>query len=296
MAEKYPATQENTAPLSSLGDYEVADDSVDVRGWKVAGSGGAELGKVDDLLVDTGSMSARYLVVSLSGARDTATTGTSHMDATAVGAGTYGSRTDAPGSASSDHVLVPVSRARIDDRNKRVHLDSTGDGLAQLPRYRGGVDHDYHDTFGRHEKPGRWSDDQQRLTRSAEELRIGKRQVKAGEVNVRKHVETEKVNEPVTRMREDVHIERRPVSGKQTSKAEIGEDEVRVPIMEEELAVEKRPVVKEELVIGTERKQETENVEADLRKERIDVDRSGSSGRGPRDEHSGTDSKRRGEV
>jgi uncharacterized protein (TIGR02271 family) len=268
-----------------------------VRGWTVAGSGGAELGKVDDLLVDTGSMSARYLVVTLSGgARGKTTTGTSHMDATAVGAGTYGTRADAPGSVPSEPVLVPVSRARIDDRNNRVHLDSTGEGLAQLPRYTGRVAHDYHDTFGRHEQPGRWSDDQQRLTRSAEELRIGKRQVKAGEVNIKKHVETEKVKEPVTRMREDVHIERRPASGTATSKAEIREDEVRVPIAEEELVVEKRPVLKEELVISKERKQETETVEADLRKERIDVDRSGSSGRGPQDEHYGTDPKRRGEV
>ncbi len=35
-----------------------------------------------------------------------------------------------------------------------------------------------------------WRDDQVKMTRSAEELHIGKRQVKAGEVEVKKRVET----------------------------------------------------------------------------------------------------------
>ena len=48
-----------------------------------------------------------------------------------------------------------------------------------------------------------------------------------------------------------------------------------MPVTEEELIVEKRPVVKEELIITKERASETQNVEADLRKERFDVDKQG---------------------
>ena len=265
---------ENIAPLSGLSDYEIADDSTDVRGWTVSTSDGRDIGTVDDLLVNVDRMEARYIVVSLdSGAAQ----------------GTAG---------DGGPVLVPVGRAHVDDGARRVQLDSTGAGLTSLPRYTGTIDRDYPDTFGRAEGPSQrhthaetethtrahaatnvgadanrhTGDDTRRLTRSAEELRIGKRQVAAGEVKVHKHVETEHVSKPVTRMKEEVRVERRPVADREGSHAEIREDEIRVPIMEEEVVVEKRPVVKEELVISKDRVQDTETVEADLRKERIDVE------------------------
>jgi uncharacterized protein (TIGR02271 family) len=177
-------------------------------------------------------------------------------------------------------VLVPVARAHVDEKNNRVHLDSTGAGLAQLPRYEGrAIDRNYNDTFGRHEKPGSRDADARRLTRSAEELRIGKKTVQTGEAKVRKHVETEHVSEPVERMREEVHVDRRPVAAGDQRRADIRDDEIRVPITEEELVVEKRPVVKEEVVISKDRVKESENVEADLRKERIDVEQAADRGR-----------------
>ena len=49
------------------------------------------------------------------------------------------------------------------------------------------------------------------MTRSAEELRVGKRQVLAGEVEVKKRMETEHVRETVTLRSEDVDVQRRPV-------------------------------------------------------------------------------------
>ena len=109
------------------------------------------------------------------------------------------------------------------------------------------------------------------LRRAEEELRIGKREVQAGEVVVGKHVETERVSEPVTVQRERVHVERRPVTDAMSARAEIGPDEIRVPVVEEELIVEKRPVVKEELVISKERVEDTETVETELRREEFDV-------------------------
>lgn len=273
MADRYPSHNPATtfAPLSRLDDFEVADDSVDVRGWKVTGVAGADIGKVDDLLVDASTMKAHYLVIDLD--REL-TKGTA-------------------GIASDDPVLVPVSRARILDDDKRVQLDSAGGGLASLPRYRGEpVDRDYNEQFKRAEAPGRAASGEQRVTRSAEELRIGKRKVSAGEATVAKHVETERVKKPVTRTREEVTVERRPVSstsGTANRRAEIGEDEVRIPLSEEELVVEKRPVVKEELVVGKREVQERDTVETDLRRERVDIEQDA-----PR-ERAG-DPKRRGEV
>jgi stress response protein YsnF len=51
-----------------------------------------------------------------------------------------------------------------------------------------------------------------RLVLSEEQLSIGKRTVQAGEVGVRKTVETEHVRETVPVMREEVTIERHPVT------------------------------------------------------------------------------------
>jgi hypothetical protein len=53
-----------------------------------------------------------------------------------------------------------------------------------------------------------------------------------------------------------------------------GDEIVRVPIVEEELVIERRPVVKEVVVIRKRAIQEDRVVAADLRRERVDVDRS----------------------
>lgn len=109
------------------------------------------------------------------------------------------------------------------------------------------------------------------ITRSEEELAIGKRQVRAGEVEVRKSVETEHVRQQVPVTHEEVSIERRPVNDVRAD-ATIGEDSIRVPVSKEELVVDKRAVAKEEIVVRKHAVQDTENVEADLRKERVDID------------------------
>jgi uncharacterized protein (TIGR02271 family) len=116
-----------------------------------------------------------------------------------------------------------------------------------------------------------------RIPITEEEVRVGKRQVKAGEVDVRKTVETKHVEQPVTRMREEVEVERRPIQGDRpsTGAADFKEGETTIPLMEEEVVVEKRPVAKEEVVIRKHAVEDTENVGADLRKERVDVDEKG---------------------
>ena len=96
--------------------------------------------------------------------------------------------------------------------------------------------------------------------------------MRAGEVEVRKTVETEHVRQPVTRMREEVTIERHAVEGQHSGDIDIGEDEIRIPVVEEEVVVEKRPVVKEEIIVKKHAVSEDRTVEADVRRERIDVD------------------------
>jgi len=123
--------------------------------------------------------------------------------------------------------------------------------------------------------------DQERIALREEELEVGKERVKAGEVRVRKEVVTEQrqVDVPVTR--EEVVIERHPVSGdaeRVASAGDIGDDEeIRVPLTEEEIRVEKRPVVKEEVTLGKRKVTETERVNETLRREEARVETEGDA-------------------
>jgi uncharacterized protein (TIGR02271 family) len=56
----------------------------------------------------------------------------------------------------------------------------------------------------------------------------------------------------------------------------LGEDEeIRVPVREEEISVEKKPVVKEEVTVGKRVVQDTARVAGDVRKEEVRVEREG---------------------
>lgn len=121
------------------------------------------------------------------------------------------------------------------------------------------------------------TDSAETVTRSEEELRTGTRKREAGQVRVRKYVDTEKVQTTVPTSREEVTVERVPVSEGTSTEAEFSEGEITVPIVEEEAVVEKRPVVKEELRISKETVTGEETVEADVRKERIDIDEEGKT-------------------
>jgi uncharacterized protein (TIGR02271 family) len=108
-----------------------------------------------------------------------------------------------------------------------------------------------------------------------EQLHAEKKSVQAGEAVVRKEVHTEHktVDVPVTR--EELVVERRPGSG-QVSSGEIREgQEIRVPIKEEQVNLEKQTVVAEEVNIGKRKVQDTERVGGTVRKEEIKVDTKG---------------------
>jgi uncharacterized protein (TIGR02271 family) len=72
-------------------------------------------------------------------------------------------------------------------------------------------------------------------------------------------------------MREQVNIERRPVSHARSAEIRASEGEIRVPVVEEEVVIEKRPVIKEELIVSKEKVQETRPVDVEIRKEEFDV-------------------------
>jgi uncharacterized protein (TIGR02271 family) len=110
-----------------------------------------------------------------------------------------------------------------------------------------------------------------------EELRASKERVKAGEVRVRKDVVTEErtIDVPVTR--EEAVIERHPATGQPAAGSIKEGEEIRVPLTEEEIRVEKRPVVKEEIMVGKRKVQETETVRDTVRREEPRIEESGAA-------------------
>jgi uncharacterized protein (TIGR02271 family) len=113
--------------------------------------------------------------------------------------------------------------------------------------------------------------DELRVQRTEEELAAGTREVEAGAMRVRKRVRTDREQIEVPTRREEVSVERVPVSGEATE-TEIGEDEVVVPVTEEEVVVSKRPVAKVEVRIRKDVVEDAEIVEEDVRREEIDIE------------------------
>ena len=112
---------------------------------------------------------------------------------------------------------------------------------------------------------------EQRIVLSEEQLNVGKRQVQAGEVNLRTTVETQRVQQQVGLSHEEVSIERRPLSADSANAGDltIGEETIRVPLTREEAVVEKRVVPVEEVVVRTNTVTENQTVEDTVRKERL---------------------------
>ncbi|MGE5729611.1 MAG: DUF2382 domain-containing protein [Gemmatimonas sp.] len=302
------------AALSKIDGYDVADGTPDPRGWTVRDSMGTDIGKVHDLIVDTVAMRTRYLDVeldkkalhlhddrdvlipvgqarldddddrvildSLSATRIAALPEYSHgdidrdyensllpnFDAGAIDATNGGDSGAAIGAMSGDRA------------------SGSSGAIADAPAA------DFYDN--RHFDDGRFfgnrrarQDAENRMTRSEEELDVGKRRVPAGTMSIRKRVATEDVSQPVNTSHDEVTVERRPVvNADSASRADIGQDEIRIPVYEDEIVVNKRRVLKEEIVVKKNEVQDTKAVEADRRKEKVDVDESGLRNQRPADD------------
>jgi uncharacterized protein (TIGR02271 family) len=119
----------------------------------------------------------------------------------------------------------------------------------------------------------------QRLQLRDEELEVRKQPVQAGEVRIRKEVVTEQrtIDVPVTR--EEVVIERHQVADGTPAVAGAGadQDEVRIPVMEEQVKVEKRPVVREEISVGKREVEDVRHVEGTVSHEEARIENAGNA-------------------
>ena len=116
----------------------------------------------------------------------------------------------------------------------------------------------------------------QAMTRSEEELRVGKTQTESGRARLRKFVVTEQVQTTVPVQREEVRIEREPITDANVGDAmdgpAISEEEHEVVLHEEQPVVEKNVVPKERVRLDKDIVTERYQVNEEVRKERVEIE------------------------
>ena len=114
------------------------------------------------------------------------------------------------------------------------------------------------------------------MTRSEEELAVGTRTQESGRARLRKYVVTEQVETTVPVQREEVRIEREPITDANIDEAEAGpeisEEEHEVVLNEEQVVVEKKVVPKERVRMDKDTVTEEKTVSEEVRKEQIEAE------------------------
>ncbi|WP_247046219.1 DUF2382 domain-containing protein [Arthrobacter rhizosphaerae] len=241
-------------------------------GGNVLGAEGEKIGSVGQVYVDDENGEPTWVTVK------TGLFGTSESFVPLEGARTEGNDIvvpygkdkvkDAPRIESDGH-LEPAEEDRLyayygigrgtrTDATRGAGMDSSDDRM---------------DTVGR-DTSGQMTDDA--MTRSEERLNVGTERQEAGRARLRKYVTTENVTQTVPVEREEVRIEREPITdenrGAAMSGPDISEDEHEVTLHEERPVVEKETVPVERVRLDKDTVTENVTVDEDVRKERIETD------------------------
>jgi uncharacterized protein (TIGR02271 family) len=114
------------------------------------------------------------------------------------------------------------------------------------------------------------------MTRSEEELHVGTTSRERGRARLRKYVVTEEEQVTVPVEREEIRVEREPITDANAGQAldgpAISEEEHEVVLHEQEPVVEKRAVPKERVRLEKDTVTDERTVSEELRKERVDTD------------------------
>lgn len=123
--------------------------------------------------------------------------------------------------------------------------------------------------------PEAWAPGGGEVIRSEEELRLRTARRPAELVRLRKYVVREPVSETVAVERDDVRMEREPITADSVAgrTATIGEDEQEIVVMEEQVVAEKRVVPKERVRLAKETTTEQQEIKTELAREQIEFER-----------------------
>lgn len=251
-------------------------DAYEWQGRTMIGSDGEKIGKISEIYEDPDTGKPEWATVT-SGLFGTKSNFVPLANATANGEDVRAQVTkdqvkDAPG-VEADGDLSEAEERRLFE-HYGVPYTTEGSTTAQGAPQTGqssetGRGRD-RGTVGR-DTSGPETDDA--MTRSEEELRVGTRQREAGRARLRKYVVTENVTKTVPVSREEVRIEREPITdanrGDATDGPDISDEEHEVVLHEDEVVVDKQTVAKERVRMGKETVTEDQQVSEQVRKEQI---------------------------
>jgi len=113
-----------------------------------------------------------------------------------------------------------------------------------------------------------------------EKLNVGKQNVDAGQVTIRKTVTSKTVSEPVELRKEAISIEREPAGAQTSSDAAFGQPfeakSVTIGLREERPVIQKTTVTSGRVVAKKHIEMNKENVQGEVRSEDVQVDKGGT--------------------
>ena len=251
------------------------EDVLALRGEDLAGHDGERIGTIEEIYLDTDTNQPEWALVT------TGLFGTK-QSFVPIGAATH----------EGDGVTVPFDKATVKDAPK-VDPDGSLSEREEQELYRhygldygpgesgsptgidagSGTGTNPGETVG-HDVSGPTTDDA--MTRSEEELRVGTAERESGRVRLRKYVVEDEVTQTVPVRREEVRVEREPITDANAGAAldgpPISDEEHEVVLREEEPIAEKRAVPKERVRLDKDVHVDEREVADTVRREEIDID------------------------
>jgi uncharacterized protein (TIGR02271 family) len=249
------------------------DEALDTRGASVLDQEGTKIGAVEDIYLDRDTDEPEWVVVKT---------------------GLLGNRVNfvplRDASLQGEELVVPYDKKRV---SGAPSVDADGElsqeEEAELYSYYGLEYSEHHSDSGLPEGggddvsdahgedrgvSGTTTDDA--MTRSEEEVTVGKTVREAGRARLKKYVVTENVTQTVPVQREEVRVETEPITdanvGQATSGPDISDEEHEVTLHEEEPVVEKRTVPKERVRLSKDTVTDEREVSEQVRKEQIETE------------------------
>jgi uncharacterized protein (TIGR02271 family) len=249
------------------------DEAVRARGASVLDQEGTKIGAVEDIYVDRKTEEPEWVVVKT---------------------GLLGNRVNfvplRDASMRGEDLLVPYDKKMV---SAAPSVDADGElsqeEEAELYSYYGFEYSEHHSDTGLPEGgDGEFSDahaegrdvsgstTDDAMTRSEEEVTVGRTEREAGRARLKKYVVTEEVEQTVPVQREEVRVETEPITDanidRATSGPDISDEEHEVTLHEEEPVVEKRAVPKERVRLSKDTVTGEREVSEEVRKEQIETE------------------------
>jgi uncharacterized protein (TIGR02271 family) len=245
------------------------------QGANVVGQDGDKIGTVQDIYLDDQTNEPEWALVSagtIGGRGNFVPLSDATMEGNELRVPYTKDKVQGAPSVDPDGQLSPQEERELYEYYEREYAGYAGAGYTEgtdvgaLERERAGTT-DYDTTQTRRDDA---------MTRSEEELHVGTEQREAGRARLRKYVVTEDVQTTVPVQREEVRVEREPITDANvdaaTSGPDISEAEHEVVLTEEQPVVEKRTVPKERVRLEKDTVTDEQQVAEEVRKEQIETE------------------------